>query len=77
MTGFWLRVADLVVKYPIAILAVCLAGLIPLAVIGAQTKAELQPARRPRPGPAQRHRRQRHPPLLRRRRAQPDGGPGR
>ena len=39
MTGFWLRVADLVVKYPIAILAICLAGLIPLAVIGAQTKA--------------------------------------
>jgi RND superfamily putative drug exporter len=39
MTGFWLRVADLVVKYPITILTFCLAGLIPLAVIGAQTKA--------------------------------------
>ena len=39
MTGFWLRVADLVVKYPILILVICLAGLIPLAVIGAQTKA--------------------------------------
>ncbi len=39
MTGFWLRAADLVVKYPLAILAVCLAGLIPLAVIGAGTRA--------------------------------------
>jgi len=39
MKGFWLRVADLVVKYPIMILTCCLAGLIPLAVIGAQTKA--------------------------------------
>ena len=39
MTGFWIRVADLVVTYPIMILTVCLAGLIPLAIIGAQTKA--------------------------------------
>jgi RND superfamily putative drug exporter len=39
MTGFWIRVADLVVKYPITILTFCLAGLIPLAIIGAQTKA--------------------------------------
>ena len=39
MTGFWIRVADLVVKYPIMILTFCLAGLIPLAIIGAQTKA--------------------------------------
>ena len=39
MTGFWIRVADLVVKYPIRILTFCLAGLIPLAIIGAQTKA--------------------------------------
>ncbi len=39
MTGFWIRVADLVVKYPIAILTVCLAGLLPLALIGAQTRA--------------------------------------
>ena len=39
MTGFWVRAADLVVKYPLAILAVCLAGLIPLAVIGAGTRA--------------------------------------
>ena len=39
MTGFWVRVADLVVKYPIMILTCCLAGLIPLAIIGAQTKA--------------------------------------
>ena len=39
MTGFWIRVANLVVAYPIRILAICLAGLIPLAIIGAQTKA--------------------------------------
>ena len=39
MTGFWIRIADLVVKYPITILTFCLAGLIPLAIIGAQTKA--------------------------------------
>lgn len=39
MSGFWLGIADLVVKYPLSILTVCLAGLIPLAVIGAQTKA--------------------------------------
>jgi putative drug exporter of the RND superfamily len=39
MTGFWVHVADLVVKYPIRILTFCLAGLIPLAIIGAQTKA--------------------------------------
>ena len=39
MTGFWIRVADLVVTYPISILTLCLAGLIPLAIIGAQTKA--------------------------------------
>ena len=39
MSGFWVWVADLVVKYPLSILTVCLAGLVPLAVIGAQTKA--------------------------------------
>jgi RND superfamily putative drug exporter len=39
MSGFWLWIAGLVVKYPIRILAICLAGLIPLAVIGAQTNA--------------------------------------
>jgi RND superfamily putative drug exporter len=39
MTGFWLRVANLVVKHPILILGICLAGLLPLAVIGAQTKS--------------------------------------
>jgi putative drug exporter of the RND superfamily len=39
MTGFWIRVADLVVKYPITILIMCLCGLIPLAMVGAQTKA--------------------------------------
>jgi RND superfamily putative drug exporter len=39
LTGFWLKVADLVVKYPILIVAICLAGLLPMAVIGAQTKS--------------------------------------
>ncbi|MGC8643024.1 MAG: MMPL family transporter [Isosphaeraceae bacterium] len=39
MSGFWLWIANLVVKYPLSILTVCLAGLIPLAAIGAGTKA--------------------------------------
>jgi RND superfamily putative drug exporter len=39
MTGFWLGVADLVVTHPLLILGICLAGLLPLAVIGAQTKS--------------------------------------
>jgi RND superfamily putative drug exporter len=39
MTGFWVRIANLVVNHPIRILAICLAGLIPLAVIGAKTQA--------------------------------------
>jgi RND superfamily putative drug exporter len=39
MRSFWLKAADLVVRYPLSILTLCLAGLAPLAVIGAQTKA--------------------------------------
>src|SRR4051812_17698071 len=39
MTGFWIRIADLVVKYPLAIMAICLAILAPFAVIGARTKS--------------------------------------
>jgi RND superfamily putative drug exporter len=39
MTGFWVKVADLVVRYPLAIMTVCLLGLVPLAVVGAQTRA--------------------------------------
>lgn len=39
LSGFWMRVADLVVKYPVRILAICVIGLTPLAVIGARTKA--------------------------------------
>ena len=38
-TGFWVRVADLVVNYPLAILSVCLLVLAPLAVVGARTKS--------------------------------------
>ncbi len=36
---FWLRAADLIVQYPATILVVCLAALIPLAVVGARTRA--------------------------------------
>src|SRR5262249_23614156 len=36
--GFWVRAADLIVEYPVAILAVCLAALLPLAVVGARTR---------------------------------------
>jgi RND superfamily putative drug exporter len=39
ITGFWVRVADLVVQYPLAILVCCLLGLVPLAVWGACTKS--------------------------------------
>ncbi len=39
MAGFWVRVADLVVAYPLLILAVCLVVLVPLAVVGARTKS--------------------------------------
>jgi len=38
-TGFWVRVADLVVSYPGAILSVCLLVLLPLAVVGARTRS--------------------------------------
>jgi RND superfamily putative drug exporter len=38
-TGFWVRAADLVVAYPVAILAVCVAALLPLAVVGARTRS--------------------------------------
>jgi RND superfamily putative drug exporter len=51
MTGFWIRIANMVVRHPLAILTVCLAALAPLAVIGGQTKvnysqlADLDPDR--------------------------------
>lgn len=38
MSGFWMRVADLVVRYPIRILALCILVLTPLAWIGARTR---------------------------------------
>jgi putative drug exporter of the RND superfamily len=37
-TSFWVRVADLVVDYPVTILVTCLAILAPLAVLGARSK---------------------------------------
>ena len=39
MSGFWAGVADLVVRRPGVILALCVLALTPLAVIGARTKA--------------------------------------
>lgn len=50
-TGFWVRAADLVVRHPGAILAVCLLALLPLAVVGARARpnynqlADLDPDR--------------------------------
>ena len=38
LSGFWLRVADLVVRYPASILTVCFLALAPFAIIGAQTR---------------------------------------
>jgi RND superfamily putative drug exporter len=39
LTGFWVGVADLVVKYPLTIFATCLAVLAPLAVVGAGSRS--------------------------------------
>ncbi len=39
MTRFWVKVANLVVAHPFAILVVCVTALAPLAVVGARTKA--------------------------------------
>src|SRR5262249_23828391 len=38
LAGFWMKVADLVVRYPVRILALCVIALTPLAVIEARTK---------------------------------------
>ncbi len=38
LSGFWLQVANLVVHYPIRILALCVLALTPLALIGARTR---------------------------------------
>jgi RND superfamily putative drug exporter len=38
MSNFWFRVADVVVKRPGMILTLCLLGMAPLAVVGAQSK---------------------------------------
>src|SRR5262249_28319681 len=38
-TGFWVKVSDLVVQYPLAILSICLMVLLPLAAVGARTKS--------------------------------------
>jgi RND superfamily putative drug exporter len=51
LSGFWLAVADLVVKRPGLILGLCVLAMVPLAVIGAKTKpnysqlADLSPDR--------------------------------
>ncbi len=38
LSGFWVKVADLVVRFPLLILVVCIAALTPFAIVGAQTK---------------------------------------
>jgi RND superfamily putative drug exporter len=38
LSGFWLKVADLVVRYPVAILGLCILALVPFALIGARTR---------------------------------------
>ncbi|WP_422931329.1 MMPL family transporter [Singulisphaera sp. PoT] len=38
MSGFWMRVADLVVRYPIRILVLCVLVLAPFAMVGARTR---------------------------------------
>jgi putative drug exporter of the RND superfamily len=39
LSGFWLRVADLVVRHPVTILTLCILALIPFAIIGARTRS--------------------------------------
>jgi putative drug exporter of the RND superfamily len=39
LSGFWVKVADLVVRYPGTILALCLLALAPLAFVGARTRS--------------------------------------
>jgi len=39
LSGFWLTAANLVVKYPVRILVLCVLALAPLAYVGAKTKA--------------------------------------
>jgi RND superfamily putative drug exporter len=38
LAGFWLRVANQVVRHPVIILSLCVLVLVPLAVVGARTK---------------------------------------
>ena len=77
MSGFWAGVADLVVRRPGVILALCVLALTPLAVIGARTKpnysqlADLDPDQPSVVGA------QHDPALFRRRRAGPDERPDR
>ena len=77
MTGFWVRVADLVVSYPAGDPLGLPAGAGAAGRGRGSHQVELQPARRPRPRPAQRDRSQRRQALFRRRRAQPGDRPDR
>jgi RND superfamily putative drug exporter len=39
LSGFWVKVAGLVVRHPLIILVVCVAALTPFAIVGAQTRS--------------------------------------
>jgi RND superfamily putative drug exporter len=39
LSSFWLKTADLVVRYPVTILALCILALIPFALVGARTRS--------------------------------------
>jgi RND superfamily putative drug exporter len=39
LSGFWLKVADLVVRHPVTILVLCILALIPFAAIGTRTRS--------------------------------------
>ena len=77
MTGFWVWVANLVVRHPTPILTAQPVGSHPIGLHRGPDDGELQSTRRPRPRPAERRRGGRHPPVLRRRRTQPDDRPRR
>jgi len=77
LAGFWVKVANVVVRYPVAILSLCVLALAPLAVVGARTRSNYsQLADLSDDQPSVQGSRI-VPPLFRRGRAQPYAHPGR
>ena len=77
MSGFWAGVADLVVRRPGVIMAICVLALTPLAVIGARTKANYSQLADLNPDYVEHRRRAHDPAAFPRRRAGHDERPDR